>query len=363
MQLQEETFDIVIVGNNVVSLATALSLANAKPTWQIALLAAADHDSRHNDEELNLFRPNDVAANRAIPLWRALERQANVSNNTFLTLTGGYLSLNNDDNQIYSDHDQLLDATEIATRFGFHSVTHGVFYPAGGFVNFTAVGLSLTKLLTERPNVTIRQNEYFIDLTSYSSNHSRLITNRGSLRARKLLLIPGTHVNNVLKKLNLNVKARHYEVPTMLYRVKTSANVQLPPWSTGTSLIGLPMARGDFIQISSAITSSSTTRSTINTWVKNHLSSVINSTGLNVSSNAFTATKLFPSSPILDRLPACSHYSNETFLHIHQSFDGRSSPNTLVWAEMLTQLVLSTSSSNSIYTDLFSAMRATGLAC
>jgi len=102
------------------------------------------------------------------------------------------------------------------------------------------VRLSLTKLWAHHLNVIICENEYLIDFASYSSNHTRLVTNH--LEIGKLLLVPGPYSSSVSKKFYLDLNVRLWRIPTMSYRMKMS---------TDASFIGLPMSTTRFIQISS----------------------------------------------------------------------------------------------------------------
>ncbi|CAF3325342.1 unnamed protein product [Rotaria sp. Silwood2] len=382
MQIQEESFDVAIVGDDLISLITVLQIAELQPTWRIVLLSAApsdNHMDNNSDEELSRFRPNDAAITQSIVLWRALEAKANVSNGTFLNLTNGYLLLT-DENSTCSNNCQELDAVQIEAQFGFHNISRGLFYSSGGYVNITAAHHTLIQLLEKIPNVVTRSNEYFVGLdtrVSNSADHVRLITNRGSLNASRLVLIPGPNGNNVSKKFNFHLNLRLWELPTITYRAKTSSFRQLPTWAYDKSFIGLPLMASNDVRISPAVSSISTQLFTdpnqltyvpdplliprTTTWVIDHLSSKVNSSDYYVLSKTHIATRLL-AGDVLDRLPPCARYRSKTFIYAGGSVDGSTSPLTPVWAVMLTQLVLGTSN-NSIYNDLFSSMNAEKLTC
>lgn len=379
MKIQEEIFDTVIIGDDLVSLATALQLAHLKPTWRIALLPIAANNS-DSDEELSPFQSHNPAAALAIPLWRALEKQVNVSNGTFLNLTYGYLLLT-DASSACLESCQQMNATQLESQFGFYNVSHGLFYSNGGYVNMTAVRQALMRLITKTSNIIVRQNEYFIDFDGSvpnSDDYVRLITNRGSLNASRLILVPGIYGNNVSEKFNVHLNMRLWKLQPVIYRTKTPPVRPLAYWTDGISLSGSSLLTPNGVQISplphSLPISSDMYPSEltdladpllithIQKWVTNHFSSVVNVSDFHVSSKIRIAKSLLSGDGVIGHLPTCAHYSRKTFIYAGASTDGSASPFIPVWANMLTELVLETSS-NSIYSNLFSSMSAENLSC
>lgn len=304
-----------------------------------------------------------------------LEAQANVVNGTFLNLTNGYLFLT-DGNRTCSTSCQQLNGTQIETQFGFRNISRGLFYPLGGYVNMTAVRQAFNQLIANTSNIVVRHDEYFVDLDTSvpnSADHVRLITNRGSLNASRLVLVPGRSGNDISVKFGLHLDVRLWELPTNVYQRKSSVSYQLPTWRYDISLLGFHISTPSNVQISPLVNSTSATLFTYpnqltyvanplliantNAWVTDHLSLIVNSTDFRVSSKIHVAKTLKTGGNILDRLPACARYGSKTFIYADETIDGSTSPFISVWAEMLTQLVLGTSN-NSSYANLFPNMSA-----
>lgn len=169
-ELQQEKFDIVIIGGGLLGLQTAIELANRKPMWQILVLEGSSFLSSTCSNQYELLSTNQT-------------RQQ-------------YLHFGSD------VIDGQFNSTDLMHYFYFNNLPNNYQGKLNGnldFVNVTEITLnSLNTLKQEKYiNVTLRENESFI---SYAQN--QIISNRRSITVRnKILFLENCDINDYVKSL------------------------------------------------------------------------------------------------------------------------------------------------------------------
>jgi glycine/D-amino acid oxidase-like deaminating enzyme len=194
-------------------------------------------------------------ANMSIPLWRKLEQNANLPNGSILNLTDGFLiigdpaanltTVEGNFNQIRQNCDELglgciyLTSEQLHDRYPlFHlpSNYNGIFHQNSGYINVTQLMIALVQIIQTNysKNIIIRENEEFFNLDPSVSDTPdsavRLVTNRGSLMAKKVLYVPGPYAKNVSLTLGFDLQMTMWELPDLYFPVRSPYPSPTPTW-------------------------------------------------------------------------------------------------------------------------------------
>jgi glycine/D-amino acid oxidase-like deaminating enzyme len=255
LTIQEEIYDVVIIGGGPIGLATAVYLALKQPTLSIAVIEQGNllnSDGSSGTFDQRQFRQmyNEIylaeLANLSVPLWEEIEQLANLSRGSILNTNDGYLfygdfnspeTVEGDLASIQRTCDLLqmgcvyLNNTELQTRypfFKFSSNYQGLFHSQSGYINVTTLMNALLRIIEQNPRITLRQNEEFISIDKI--NYTHIVTSRGSIRVKhKTLFVPGPFAKNISHLLGFDLNITIWEMPYVNFRLRPNAT-QIPTW-------------------------------------------------------------------------------------------------------------------------------------
>lgn len=250
MHLQEEAFDVAIIGGGPLGLATALEMARKQPSWRIAVIerfqlgntqgSSGSTDIRQFQQAYDEWYLSDLGR-LAVPMWEDLERRANLANGSLFDRTNGFLYIDsvaktnsvNNNCQNLSLSCVLLNPTELKYNYSFISASsdqQAVLMSNSGYINVTLLLTVLQQLLSEISNVVIRENEAYLTHDSPDGDVVHLITDRGSLNASQVVFLPGPYAKNVSALLGFDLNMKLWELPTFYARQLPSASSNTPIW-------------------------------------------------------------------------------------------------------------------------------------
>ena len=297
MYLQEEPFDVVIIGGTSLALLTAIELAKRQPTWRIVLV-----------EQRSIL--NGTCSNEF--------EQASSSD------ARGYLHIES------NTTDGDLNAVDLMARYPFQALSdpyRAKFDVGVSFLNQTDSIIDLLDVIRQGDiysNVTIRENEQFLNYT-----HARVFTNRGTMLVRQKILFLDNcrvedYVSRVLGKLHVNVQFE--ELPCVSFSQR--ANMSLPTWQVDQQLLGFDdnkARRRHIIVLNSDVSQALG-------WLRRHASSLLDPDDY-VWNKVYKRTSLIDRGHIIDYIPDSA---NRSILFI-----GRTDVDLFPeWARLLTNLTL-----------------------
>lgn len=262
MQLQEESFDVAIVGGGPVGLLTAIRLSKQNSSTNIAIIEqftignsySGSHDSVRQFRQLHSEKYLAELAKISFDKWRELESDLGLLENTLLDTTNGFLYFGNGEvspdtvegnlNKIDQNcldlkmNCEILNGTQLRGRFPFFTtselVHRGIFHSNSGYINVTLLLSALrTTIETKYKNILIRENESFLDLdqsiVDVPNNNVRLRTSRGSLQAKRVVFVPGPYAKNISAILGFNLNMTMWELPDLYFHLN-SPTYSAPTW-------------------------------------------------------------------------------------------------------------------------------------
>jgi glycine/D-amino acid oxidase-like deaminating enzyme len=262
MEIQEESFDVAIIGGGPVGLLTAIQLARENTSMNIVIVEqftignsyGSSHDNVRQFRQPHSEEYLAKLATISFGKWRELENGFNLPVNSLLNTTNGFLYFGNgqtspdtvegnlnkiDQNCIELKMNcEILNGTQLRDRFRFFStsaiVDRGIFHRDSGYID-TARLLSVlrTTIETQYKNILIRENESFLDLDQTvldrPNDYVRLRTNRGSLQAKRVVFVPGPYAKNISNTLGFDLNITMWELPTLYFRLN-SPTYEAPTW-------------------------------------------------------------------------------------------------------------------------------------
>jgi predicted NAD/FAD-dependent oxidoreductase len=302
MQIQNEKFDIVIIGGGLLGLQTAIDLIHRQPTWNILLL---EENSLLKSTCLNQFEPSST--NTTITEY--LQFGTNLINGQF-------------------------NSNDLMDRYQFKNLPNNYQGQINGkleYVNTTKMIVQLLNILQQDKyiNITIRENERFINRFG-----NQIVTNRRTLTVNhKVLFLDNCYINDYLQQslqaYRLNIKMEQFP----LLSFPSIGPNSLPTWLYNNELLGFDVndtkSQRKIILFNSNITLGLS-------WLREHASSILDIDRIEYNSN-YTQTTLINQDHIIDYLP---NSNNQSIL-----FLGRTHIDLYpMWVKILTNLTLDISS-------------------
>ncbi len=251
LQINQDTYDVAIVGGGPNGLAAAEFLAHEGKK-----VIVIEKDSFKNTKgssagisrQFRNMYENEYLANLtldAIPWWKSFE---NWSNRTML-YQNGYLFLG-DPNQGSTTEGDFKKIMKVCTKLkmGCKTVTNedlvakynftdipkkwiGLYHEGSGEINVQATFDGLLALLHDKNatkgQVTLREKTV-VEKISVHPKNVMLRTNSGYVHAKKVILAPGPYANNVFKLLNFSISLDIWELTSIYYKLKKNAS--FPTW-------------------------------------------------------------------------------------------------------------------------------------
>jgi hypothetical protein len=298
MQIQDEKFDIVIIGGGLLALQTAIDLIHRQPTWNILLL---EENSFLKSTCLNQFEPSSTNATMA----EYLQFGTNLINGQF-------------------------NSNDLMARYQFKNLSNDYRGQINGkleYVNTTEMIVQMLNILQQDKyiNITIRENERFINRFD-----NQIVTNRRTLTVNhKVLFLDNCYINDYLQtslqSYRLNIKMEQFP----LLSFPSIGPNSLPTWLYNNELLGFDVnateSERKIILFNSNITLGLS-------WLREHASSFIDIDRIEYDSN-YKQTTLINQNHIIDYLP---NSNNQSIL-----FLGRTNIDLYpMWIKILTDLTL-----------------------
>ena len=297
MELQDEKFDIVIVGGGLLALETAIKLANRQPTWNILLL---EENSFLNSTCLNQFEPSVYKTDKE------------------------YLQFG--PNLI----DSQFNSNDLMRFYHFKNLPNNYRGKLNGnleYINTTKMIIDRLNILKQDKyiNVTIRENERFINFIP-----NQIITNRRTINVNyKILFLDNCYINDYVKETlypsRLDIKIQQFPLLSFPFIGRNS----LPTWLYDNQLLGFDV---NHTKSEEKIILFNSDMNEGLSWLRNHASSFIDMNSFKNESN-YKQTTLVDQGYIIDYLP---NSNNQSIL-----FVGRTNIDLYpIWIDLLTNLTL-----------------------
>lgn len=256
--IQEEYFDVAIIGSGPIGLATAINLASRNSSLRIIVIDQSyigNSEGSSGSSDTRQFRQMydeqylAELAHMSVQFWKDLETNASLPEGSLLNTDQGYLFFGDPDEGETTEGDLknieqnciklsmdclMLNGTDLQRRFPFFHVPpsyQGVFHQNSGYINVTALMNALQQLANKK-NIMIRTGETFLGLDqsiAESASYVRLFTDRGSLNATKVIFAPGPFARNVSEKLGFILHMTIWELPVLYFQLRIT-NSTIPTW-------------------------------------------------------------------------------------------------------------------------------------
>lgn len=256
--IQEEYFDVAIIGGGPIGLATAINLANRNSSLRIVVIEQSDignslgSSGASDTRQFRQMYDEQYLAELAqisVGFWKKLEQDANLPEGTLLNTDQGYLFFGDKETGETTEGDlkdiqencqklnmscQLLNAGDLQRRYPFFHIPStytGIYHQGSGYINVTALMNALERVAKQK-NIMIRTNESFLNFDQSVPEiapYVRIITDRGSLNASKVIFAPGPFARNISEKLGFVLNMTMWELPTIYFRLRIT-NYSIPTW-------------------------------------------------------------------------------------------------------------------------------------
>ena len=124
-----------------------------------------------------------------------------------------------------------LDAAQIEQRFPFKDIPpdySGFFQKDGGIIDLAATQRALLAICQAAPNVKLMSQTPVTNIESLASGEIIVSIPEGEVAGKKLVISPGSYINDILKHFSLSVNVDIWEMSSAYY--KKIEDIQLPTW-------------------------------------------------------------------------------------------------------------------------------------
>jgi glycine/D-amino acid oxidase-like deaminating enzyme len=250
-----ELFDVVVIGGGAMGLSTAVQLGKRK----IKTLVLEQFDfvnqkgsSAGVSRQFRIPYPEEYMVQMALnsePFWKELQSHTKVQLlDKVGTLWFGDPKVQSTEGNIAEAEKSLdalkvpytkLSAKEIEEQFHFKNLPAnytGIFQPDGASINFRATIETLLELCQKDPSIHLK-DKCPVQQIENKNDLFHLTTPEGIVSAKKLVIVPGPYVNNVINLLSFRIDATYWNMSSAYFKKKTSS-IQYPTWFVFQDAIG-----------------------------------------------------------------------------------------------------------------------------
>jgi glycine/D-amino acid oxidase-like deaminating enzyme len=240
-------FDVIVIGGGSLGLATGYELGkrNAK-TLVLERFSFINQQgsSAGISRQFRIPYPDEYMVRMALdalPYWEDLEANGNA---TLLdrvgTLWFGDPSVKTTEGNIGEAEKALndagvaftsLNAQDIEDQYHFKNLPKdytGLFQADGASINLFATLQTLLRLNQNSPTVTLREHQAVLQITQ-KNGEFWVTTHEATFVAKKIVVVPGPYINNILTLLDFKVDVTYWEMASAYFK-KTKPDIQYPTW-------------------------------------------------------------------------------------------------------------------------------------
>lgn len=245
--MKNNSFDVIVIGGGALGLATSYELGkrNAK-TLVLERFSFINQQgsSAGVSRQFRIPYPDEYMVQMAldaIPYWKSLQTHTDA---TLLdevgTLWFGDPSVKTTEGNIAEAKKALdaarvdytsLTASEIEAQYHFKNLPKdytGLFQAQGASINLLATLQTLLQLNQTLPTVTLREYQAVLQITQ-KDDEFWVTTHDETFVAKKIVVVPGPYINNVLPLLDFRVDVTYWEMASAYFK-KTKPDIQYPTW-------------------------------------------------------------------------------------------------------------------------------------
>jgi glycine/D-amino acid oxidase-like deaminating enzyme len=268
--MNQDYFDVIVIGGGAIGLATAYELGKRKTKTLVLEQFTFMNQLGSSAGVSRQFRipyPDEYMVQMALdaqPYWDALQKKTDTPLlDKVGTLWFGDPTVQSTEGNIAEAEEALkalnvpyttLTAEEIQEQYHFKNlpVTYsGLFQPDGASINFKATIETLFKLCQEEETVQLQDDSPVLNIEPIE-NGFVLTTPHGIYKTKKLAIIPGPYINSVINLLNFKIEATYWNMSSAYFK-KTDPNIQYPTWfvfqnpdgKSGNQFYGFPSVDWD----------------------------------------------------------------------------------------------------------------------
>lgn len=240
-------FDVIVIGGGALGLATGYELGkrNAK-TLVLERFSFINQQgsSAGVSRQFRIPYPDEYMVRmvlESIPCWNELQSHTDA---TLLdkvgTLWFGDPSVKTTEGNIEAAEKAMnevgveytpLTAQQIEERYHFKNLPKdytGLFQADGASINLLATLETLLQLNQASPSVTLREYQAVLKITQ-KDGEFWITTLDETFVAKKIVVVPGPYINNVLTLLGFDVGVTYWEMASAYFK-KTKPDIQYPTW-------------------------------------------------------------------------------------------------------------------------------------
>ncbi|MDN3670497.1 FAD-dependent oxidoreductase [Echinicola jeungdonensis] len=243
----KDSYDIIIIGGGAMGLSSAAALANTEKKVLVLEQFGFFNQKGSSAGMSRQFRVQYAQkymaqlALDAIPYWEELQKH---SGDTLVDKVGslwfGDPSISSQEGGIQAAEEVMkeldipftpMNAKEIEAKFPFKNLPEdytGFFQKDGGIINLSATLQTLFNIANKASNIDLIEYNPVTNIDSRKKGNIKVFTEKNIFTAEKLILTPGSYINDVLKHFGLSVNVDIWEMSSAYY--KNTGNVQLPTW-------------------------------------------------------------------------------------------------------------------------------------
>jgi glycine/D-amino acid oxidase-like deaminating enzyme len=244
-----KNYEVIVIGGGAVGLATASELAK-QPEKRTLVLEGFDFINQKGSSaglsrQFRIQYAQKYMAKLAldsIPCWKELQSKTSdrlidpvgslwFGDPSISSQEGGIQAAMKVMDELNIPYEPLSDAQQIEKRFPFKNLPKnysGFFQADGGIIDLEATLKALYTISNEAENVDLLSNTAVTNIQSLPGGEIIVSTAQEEFKTQKLILTPGSYINNLLKFFNLSVAIDIWEMSSAYYR-KTE-DIKLPTW-------------------------------------------------------------------------------------------------------------------------------------